>query len=306
MTAYGDTTESSPALARWGTDQQLLVAWTGGGGLGGGPPNWRLNVAAVPAGGPLTNRALVGEETSRGGLALCPFGQRLYLAWTGMDGGSSVNICPSDDGLNWRTDEKRWPLGQAIGGPTMTVYNQRLFLAFTGLDRHLYITSSADGQNFSAPQRLGGELSIPAPPSIATSVNPSTGATRFHLAWTQADTLKLRDAVCTFDPAGNLTGYQALDIGWTSSSGPSLCSGFGLLLVWIAQSGPQRMYFAARDAVTEEWDLKPTASSDTTPFPPGLASSGADSSIAWSGGGGLGEGAPNYRLNIAQTGVVFH
>lgn len=305
MTAYGDTTNSSPALTQWGSSGQVLVAWTGGGGLGGAAPNWRLNVAAVPAQGPLTSRALVGEETSRGGLALCSFRERLYLAWTGMDGASSVNICPSDDGLNWRTDEKLWPLGQAIGGPTMTVFNQRLYLAFTGLDGHLYITSSGDGQAFGAPQRLGGELSIPGPPSIATSLNPSTGVTEFHLAWTQAGTSRLHDAVCTFDGAGTLTGYQAVDLTWTTSSGPSLCSGFGLLLVWIADSGPQQMFLANRDGTTEEWSLKPTASTDTTPFPPGLVSSGPNATIAWSGGGGMGQAAPNYRLNIAGIGDVF-
>lgn len=144
----GATCAAGVALAS--LNDVLWVAFPGGGGLGGGPPNHKLNIMPVQPGAPNDSwsfdRLLVLEqETTNEQPALASFGGKLWLAWTGTDSVHRLNIMSiavdSDNHataetnskfmFNWTApgDPANWT---ATGGPALCTFASRLYLAFSG------------------------------------------------------------------------------------------------------------------------------------------------------------------------------
>lgn len=120
----GATCAAGVALAS--RNDVLWVAFPGGGGLGGGPPNHKLNIMPVQPGAPNDSwsfdRLLVLEqETSMEQPALASFGGKLWLAWTGADSVHRLNLMSlAVDSNNHATAETNSKLTfnwTATGGP---------------------------------------------------------------------------------------------------------------------------------------------------------------------------------------------
>lgn len=286
---YGDTCLGAPALARLGNS--LFIVWTGGGGLGHGPPDRHLNVGFNP-GAPNLDRVVL-NETSIAGPAMTVFQERLFLAWTGTDGNGLLNVMSSPDGHVW---ENKVVLDElSMANPALAVFDDSLIIAWTGVDGSglLNLMSSADGQSFSRKQTLT-EHSIDAGPALATMVNFNTGQMTLHLAYTQQDNRGIHEVA--FDPPGEAPRITGLRIvNGTSDAGPSLSEGSMLTLGWAGQGVGQLNMSTLDSSLT--WK-QPRTFGDTSPYAP--ATDLPDALAAWAGGGGLGGGIPNFQLNVAN------
>lgn len=123
-------------------------------------------------------------DTSAYGPALSFFNDRLFLAWTGTDKKSSLNIESSQPGGSGSQLDfgQKVTLGEfSSNGPALAVFNDRIYLAWVGTDggHSLNLVSSADGQNFD--QKVGFAQGSQYSPALAVFDN------RLYIAWTAND-----------------------------------------------------------------------------------------------------------------------
>jgi hypothetical protein len=286
---YGDTCLGGPALAS--ALGRKFVAWSGGGGLGGAKPNGKLNVSWTP-GEPDLKRTVL-DETSISGPALCGFGNRLYLAWTGTDGSGHLNVTSSADGENWNRKDVVTLPELSMASPALVSFGGALIIAWTGVDGGggVNLMSSTDGRNFGNKQPLDLH-SIDAGPAMGVLADTH----QLHLAFTRRDTHRIHDVVFG-RPGPNPLLQSTYDLDGESDIGPGLSGSFGLAVAW-ADRRVGRINTQTLDSVSP-WTL-PKSSGDTTSDRPATLQDTTSALIAWSGGGGVGGARSNHQLNIAN------
>lgn len=166
--------------------------------------------------------------------ALCVFGNKLYIAYTGIDH-SSLNVMSSQDGQRF-SGKITIPAEVSGWGPALAVFGGRLFLAWTGVDqqRQLNIISSPDGITFDVhrDKRILGQSSIAAPALIYADSDHANNRDQMILAWTAPDgTIHLANSFdgYNFDFTRSSLGSDL------SSAGPTLVTDFGQVtyISWI-------------------------------------------------------------------------
>lgn len=186
----GDTTIAGPALARF--RDETFLSWPAGGGLGGGPPNLRINVRHGlfgQPGGPPAWKKVVLDDTSRETVALAQFNGRLYLAWTALDGVGRLVMKSSTDGESFSG-----PMisnDTCLGGPALAGHRGTLVRAWAGggglgggaPNGKINLAWSSDGTNWPGQNRIVLEHTAASGPTM-TNYRDQAGDEWFYLAWT--------------------------------------------------------------------------------------------------------------------------
>ena len=119
--------------------------------------------------------------------ALAAFNGKLYAAWKGMDSDQRLFVSSSADGVNWSAQlQLQAPSGSGHGhtsaSPALAAFNGKLYAAWKGkdTDQRLFVSSSADGVNWSAQVQA---------PSGSTSTSPALAAFngKLYAAWKGMD-----------------------------------------------------------------------------------------------------------------------
>jgi hypothetical protein len=197
---YGATCAAGPALAVQAG--QSWLAFSGGGGLGGGEPNRQINVMPVNAENPdeqfsMAN-LLVLDDTTAARPALFSFRGSLWLAWTGLDGVGRLNLLRlQPDGNRVQPAERVSFNGTAVGGPALTTYNGRLMLAWCGggglgggePNGKINLAWSEDGLNWPGSTTPGAVLNQQSfqSPAIAPMIAEAGSNAVLMLAWVGTD-----------------------------------------------------------------------------------------------------------------------
>jgi hypothetical protein len=172
-------------------------------------------------------------EFSYHGPALCQFGERLYIAWTGTDNAALLNVMSSADGLNFdKTTKVTLPENSAYG-PALTTDGYALYLAWVGTDpqHQLNVISSQDGVTFNHEDKhILGESSGASP---ALAVNTSDGT--FLMTWTDPDKHIRVGQLARVEPVGSAVN------GWVRIGDPlpgqETLHGPSLVMYQFQQSG---------------------------------------------------------------------
>jgi hypothetical protein len=80
------------------------------------------------------------------------FNGEIYIAYQANDGSHNTMITTSSDGVNFSTPVRYTNiLTNSATGPVIIAWNGQLWLSYTGENGYVYLMSSPDGLNFSAP-----------------------------------------------------------------------------------------------------------------------------------------------------------
>lgn len=186
---YAESSNSRPAVVAIGSPATIVLAWTGT------DTNHYLNLlcqgAACGASVGSPKKLVLRPETSGFSPALVHFGSGLLLAWTGTDGGHSLNVLPfslTTAGSGFRVGSKT-TLRQfgSVAGPSLALnpYNAQLLLSWSSNNppNQLAFATSNDGVMWMDAQRLG-ETSASGPNGFAVAAN---NMPTYALTWTGDD-----------------------------------------------------------------------------------------------------------------------
>lgn len=128
---FDATCGGAPALATLGG--RTVVAWPGGGGLGGAEPNLKINLLEVDPyeGQAILDGLQVTDETTQHRPGLVEHDGLLRLAWTGTDGVGRVNVASLKD-VGAPLDNVRTLPWTSVSGPTLMSYDGLLVMVFAG------------------------------------------------------------------------------------------------------------------------------------------------------------------------------
>jgi hypothetical protein len=138
---HDDTALGGPALCNH--DGDLAMAWTGGGGLGGGPPDRRITVTHGGGRVILPDRSTTAPALASGHLEWSSGdlgSPRLYLAWTDLEGAIFFSWATGDD-LEGLADPSHVSRVETAGriertaeGPGLGFDGNALFISWAGVD----------------------------------------------------------------------------------------------------------------------------------------------------------------------------
>ncbi len=224
------TTTFRPSLAVF--NNRLFMAWKGGEDRG----IWTADTAYPSDNNlfldPQRNIPNIGTSV---GPSLAVFGNRLFMAWKGVEGDQGVWTSSTADGINWIPQRNIPNIGTSVG-PSLAVFwgspfhivprHTKLFMAWKGMegDQRIWYSLSDDGINWYPQQSI---------PNIGSSFGPSASSLKIGadyvmvMAWKgmEGDT---RIWTNTFDgthwtPQRSLDGGIA-QLSFYTSVGPSLTS----------------------------------------------------------------------------------
>lgn len=318
MTKYisGGTTAAGVALTVF--QGEVIVAFPGGGGLGGASPNYQLNLMPVnpyqPNEQDSFNRLHVMEDTSSERPALAVFNNHLWIAWTGLDPLHRLNLV-SFPQLGAQPDFRVVFNGTAVGGPALTVYNNLLVMAWCGggglgggqPNGQINLGWSTDGRSWPNETNPGIVLNQTSwhGPALAPMISEGGPNAGLLLAWTGTDEQMYvgRASEMRFDqfndPQGNkqiTDEYSEVGPGMASFNRyPFTGSDWSVTVSWAGKDSPHNLNQMGAGENSTTVGYKQTYT-DTSPFEPAVCHA-ADSSdnwvYAWAGADGV------HRLNVA-------
>ena len=126
-----DGSASAPSVAYF--NNSWRVAWTGTN------PGHSLNVARAEFDFnahrfSIADKVVLGDSSDVG--CVIAAGDALYLAWSGRDGGHTINVARSTDGKTFPI-KKIWSGHSSTLAPSIAFNEGRLFVAYTRADGHL-------------------------------------------------------------------------------------------------------------------------------------------------------------------------
>ncbi|HEY1816422.1 MAG TPA: alkaline phosphatase family protein [Kofleriaceae bacterium] len=224
------------------------------------------------------------DETSKVAPALTAFNGNLYLAWSGEDGSSHLNVEVSADGGATFVN-KNTLADSSTQTPALCVHDGKLMIAWTGTDSSSYgrlnvaqLTTSGNTVTGLVNKVVLSETSAEGP-SLA-----SVGG-RLYVAWRgyndghgYLNVMASSDGGATF--AGKYTSTE------TSGKAPTLCTlGTSLMLAWSGTDSPSSLNVAqvAISGSTITGIGSKHVLAETTVEAPALTSSGTTLYVGWQG-----------------------
>jgi hypothetical protein len=230
LPAQSDKTPGMGAL-----NGRLYVAWR---------TLYELFIVSAPDSGGQWGPGSPLGEFSYHGPALCQFGDRLYIAWTGTDSAARLNVMSSADGLKFDKTTKVTLPESSEYEPALATDGDELYLAWVGTDpqHQLNLISSSDGVTFRREDKyILGQSSI-ASPALVADVSGFK-----YMAWTGPDK---HIRVGQLGPVGAsgmpTTGWIKIGDplpGQETLHGPSLV----MYKFEVSDSGPLRLAYSGTD-----------------------------------------------------------
>ena len=280
-TFYGHTSLGGPALALFdpGGGERLFMAWADRSGrlmMGQGVEHGLLDASEVVD-------AHAGDvQASDLGPTLAVFREELYVAWIDS-GDGSLHVMSTCDGFHW---DRRAHLAneRSLATPALSVFAGRLWLAWTGTDSardgggRPNLRSSSDGSTFQRKHTLANELSGG---SVGLGVcEADAEPSSLHLTWTELYSHRIQDALLHVDRDGGLNGYDKVAVGFSSSSGTSLCGGSPLRLAALTKE-PQWGVATTELAYGAGGWSEPDVQVGSSLFTPAVVTSSTGTYVAW-------------------------
>ncbi|MFO0845278.1 MAG: hypothetical protein U0797_23325 [Gemmataceae bacterium] len=207
----GETAFGSPSMVEFKGKQFLF--WSGT------DTAHRLNM--MPYQGGAWGKKVTLSESSRSGVAVAVYKDKLYVAWSGM---SDYRLrVMAFDGTKWSATTV---LGETTGSrPALAVHNNQLVLAWTGtnVQSNINLLVSSDGQRWTGKRTL--KESAVDGPALASHNG------RLFLAWTGTNLGRNLNVMSSADLGATWQNKRVL--GESSGVGPALQSdGAQLYLGW--------------------------------------------------------------------------
>jgi hypothetical protein len=197
---------------------KTALAWTGtdlGHHLSVGLVNTGTSLATLP------NFAVTTlPEQSNQSPAAAVYGNRLYLAWTGLDG--RLNMESSADGVHFGN---KVTFNTFSGSsPALDTFNGRLYIAWTGFDGRINLASSPDGVRFDRAETFAQTSFKPvviAKINTQAEMAPALASFdgRLWIAWTGSDP---QHHLNTMSSADGINFSQVTTYVATSEDAPAL------------------------------------------------------------------------------------
>lgn len=247
-----------------------------------------LSLVIAGATAPSVASAVPTDKTSNWQPAIAAFNDRLYLAYTGLDG--RLNVASSTDGITFGTSTII-PNNTSAVGPGLAAFNGNLYIAWAATDgrRSINIMQSANGVSWVNKRLFGSEASR-GNPALAGS------SSQLLIAWNGTDgaaTLNAGCIVCTNAPFGAKRTYTNA----TSNYGVGLAAiNENFFLAWLDRFASNGIRVVGSPAQDPLGFVSQTDSGDTNIRGPGITGSGG---FAYVGAVG-----PNNRLSLVQFQVV--
>jgi len=188
-------------------------------------PKYQINVMSSTCQGNFHSwNRVVTEENTKKGVTLCPFKDKLYMAW--IDKKHRIVVKCSPDGKVWGDRVKLSVESRFV--PSLTTHSGNLVLGFTdkAADSQLCILLSNDGIHWSPKKFIPMETSYQGP--SLTSLGD-----RLYIAWVGTDTNHFLNVMHSGDCGSTWQSKMILD--HRSSATPDLHTfqGESILLSWV-------------------------------------------------------------------------
>jgi len=276
-----DTAVEGPALANL-NDDRLLLAWAGT------DPNNSLNVArsipsfeTSPNGLSFTDKRTL-TENSHHSPALAVGNGLVFLAWTGTDPNSSLNVARATDYVNQGFFGKATLPETSPYGPALAFFGGRLYIAWTGADPNhkLNVAWSTDFQYFN--KQTFADTSDAGPALCAAG-------DRLVLAWRGQDPNHSLNVVESLDGT-NWDFAHKVTMADSSDFTPGVSLAEALYLVWTGRDPKMMLNLLSADPGPNEihaFDAKQTYL-DTSPAGLALTTYRGRAYLGWTGADGVG------------------